>query len=1108
MGDILSLSKEEIREHYRKAESLIKEWGENDSFVRVGSNGPGEGWYEYPQGFDGNIRRPKLLTTQGDLSKDYEKLVRNAAEGVRSIYSTLNFLNPETGFVQVKESSQVWRKEDEDDNPVQGNPLPEYSDIEFMTLFSDVDLKSEIKPRREEDGIKRTVEKSMEIYVREFEKLTPNSINVLDSGGGFYPFIHHDVTKPIGKEFDGEKRGRIFDELTDRFNERLEEIWETVKEEVPEASGILDPDMLNNKNRLMKVPLSIHKDLDIVVHPIDPENPDFDSEQAPAADRVIQETKEWLRTQNADSSDIETLVRQLWPDYEGTWKERLEKWYEEDKRKREKRKEERLEHKRKMEERRGELGEKGESIEGFPVTNSFDDILAVIDTIDMRDMVSPHITDERDGQAPRFDPPWRESDTGTSCFADREKFIDINEGNTGGGPVKFAAREFGLISSCNESLEGSDWWKAVELLRQEYGYKIPILIPDADTEIPGGGGETYDQTPHSGIIKAGLAFGVIDKEDLIEVEKDGEEDPETKEVFPIARKPAKYNQILRELESRGFEHNRDKRYFKKVGENKTKFVPKLLGDDILADYHFATMEESNELYVYRNGVYQRKGEAVVGREAQKRLGEDSKNQRVKEAVGYIKRDTQHPMEDFGARKGLVGVENGVLNLETRELEDFDPEFLIMTKIPVKYDPEAECPKIKEFIKDIVAGGKNVKKIQEMIGYTLLRENPLNKAFMGLGPGGNGRSTLFDLIHDFLGRENTASVDLADLIYDKFASADLFGKLGNFCADISDRKIKHSGRFKKLVGEDQIRAQHKNQDAFHFKCYATPWFSANELPETTDKTRSFYRRWIIINFPYTFTADEGELEKEGFKEKDPELPDPLKTEEEFSGLLNWALDGLDRVLEQKKFTGERSIKKKRRLWERESDPVREFLDDWCIEEKDFEIPKEIVRQAYHKFCAENDYTFLSPGPLTKKLKSHGVSSSRPRTDEHGRVHCYKGFTLKPEFVKKKGLVQVVQPFSFLLSQYEEEEIEDWGLDYYKQKNRTLDHLDQQSSPKKDILEFMDPGMAYSHYDVADELGIPDDKAKNELESLYEKNLLKKSPDPEKDFARYMLDEGVD
>ncbi|KXB00983.1 hypothetical protein AKJ41_03235 [candidate division MSBL1 archaeon SCGC-AAA259O05] len=537
----MSLSKKEILESYRRAEPIVKKWAENGDYVRLGSNGPGEGWYEYPEGYSENVRRPRML------DGDYRKLSKKAAKGARSIYGTITIINPKDGFVQQKKPNQVWKKENEDDNPVQGNPLPEYEDIESVTLFADVDLEGDYKPRREEEDVKKTVEKAIPIYVKELRKLAPNSVNVLDSGGGFYPHIHHSVTKPIAEEFEGEARGWIFDELMSRFNTRLDEIEEIVKDEVVGASEILDPDALNNKNRLMKAPLSIHRKLDIVVHPIDPDNPDFDPEPAPVTEEVVEETEKWLDTRDSNSKDTETLISELWPDYEGSWEERLRQWYEDEKEKREKREKERLEHKRKMEERRGELREKGVSIKGFPVTNCFEDILAGLETIDVRDMVSPYITDERDGQQPRFNPPWRSSETGTSCFASRENFVDINEGNTGGGPVKFAAREHELISSCDEDLEGEKWWQALELLRQEYGYKIPILIPDGNTKMPGEDSETYDQTPHWAIIKAGFAFGIIDESHIAEREIEGEEEKE--EYFPIGAYPSEYNQILRKLEN-------------------------------------------------------------------------------------------------------------------------------------------------------------------------------------------------------------------------------------------------------------------------------------------------------------------------------------------------------------------------------------------------------------------------------------------------------------------------------------------------------------------------------------------------------------------------------
>lgn len=467
----MTLKKQEIKKHYQKVWPIIKKWGEDNGHLRIASNGPGSGWYDYVDGYDGNVRRPKILTRK----RDYGNLVKTAMRGVRSIYATLNFLDPEKGFVQKKESSQVWKKKEDGDKVVEGNPLPEYEDIEFMTLFADVDLEGDYKPKRGEEKIKQTVIGAIQVYTNEFKKLAPNSINILDSGGGFYPFIHHDVTKPIGREFSGEVRGRIFDELTDRFNERLEKIWETVKSEVPKAEEFLAPDLLNNKNRLMKTPLSIHKKLDVVVHPIDPESPNFETEKAPATNGVIQETKKWLENLNAESKDVEVLIPELWPKYDGTWKERLQNWHKEDKQRREKLEEERKRQAERRKERLKELREGGKSLEDVKITNEIEDVFAAIDSIDVRDLAKPYITDQRD--PPRFNPPWRVSESGTSCFATDSIFVDISEGNTGGGPVKFVARVEGLISSCKEKVEGEKWMRAVELLRKEYGYPIPKFDP-------------------------------------------------------------------------------------------------------------------------------------------------------------------------------------------------------------------------------------------------------------------------------------------------------------------------------------------------------------------------------------------------------------------------------------------------------------------------------------------------------------------------------------------------------------------------------------------------------------------------------------------------------
>lgn len=110
-----------------------------------------------------------------------------------------------------------------------------------------------------------------------------------------------------------------------------------------------------------------------------------------------------------------------------------------------------------------------------------------------------------------------------------------------------------------------------------------------------------------------------------------------------------------------------------------KFVPMWLAQDIMTDYHFATHGDSEELFVYDEGIYEPKGEMVVREESQKRLGEFVKNHYVNETVEAVKRQNYVPNEKFNNPSDCIAVQNGLLNVEEQELEEFDPQHIHLAK---------------------------------------------------------------------------------------------------------------------------------------------------------------------------------------------------------------------------------------------------------------------------------------------------------------------------------------------------------------------------------------------------------------------------------------------
>jgi len=472
--------------------------------------------------------------------------------------------------------------------------------------------------------------------------------------------------------------------------------------------------------------------------------------------------------------------------------------------------------------------------------------------------------------------------------------------------------------------------------------------------------------------------------------------------------------------------------------DKGKFVSLWLGEDIMNDYHFATHEDSNQLYVYQDGIYKDNGEKKAKQEAQKRLGQYRRNHYINETLEMIKIENYTPPNKFNNPNGSIVVENGLLDLETRELKPHSPKHIHITKIPWEYNPEADCPEIKQFISEVVHDC-DIKLIQEMFGYCLLRDYPYAKAFMLRGEGANGKSTLLELLEKFLGEDNVATPSLQELLNNKFAKIDLHGKLANIHADLSAEKLDKTGTFKMLTGGDTIRGEKKYQGAINFKNHAKLIYSSNQLPRTTDRTNAFFRRWITIDFPNTFTSKDSKTKTD--------LPNCLINEESMSGLLNWALDGLDRIKEQNGFSMTDARKKIKEEWIMNSDSVRGFINKAITTEQEAIIKKKDLYKVYQAFCNENNLHVAQPQTLTKKLNTMipQAQQIRPRIDGD-RPRCWKNICLRKDFELQDSLVQDV-PRLYTTTIACEGSNNDNG-NYKKGNQNTQDILDQGVNKEKE------------------------------------------------------------
>jgi putative DNA primase/helicase len=296
-------------------------------------------------------------------------------------------------------------------------------------------------------------------------------------------------------------------------------------------------------------------------------------------------------------------------------------------------------------------------------------------------------------------------------------------------------------------------------------------------------------------------------------------------------------------------------------------------------FQFKTLRDTKDIYSYDEGVWSPKAESIIHAECQKRLAERTSTHYVEEVVNYIRRETYVDREAFNADLNLINLENGVYNIEQGQMLPHSPSYMFTHRLPITYHAAAKCPTIEKFLEDIQPDETQKKGLLELIGYCLYRTYPIQRAFLAVGDGANGKSTFINLVKKFLSASNTASLSLHELEEQRFAKGVLYDKHANLYPDLSSRALSQTGIFRMLTGGDQITADKKFREQFNFVNYAKMIFSANQVPRSpVDDSDAFYRRWIIENFPNTFEGDKA----------DPHILDKLTTMEELSGLLNLAL----------------------------------------------------------------------------------------------------------------------------------------------------------------------------------------------------------------------------
>jgi len=299
--------------------------------------------------------------------------------------------------------------------------------------------------------------------------------------------------------------------------------------------------------------------------------------------------------------------------------------------------------------------------------------------------------------------------------------------------------------------------------------------------------------------------------------------------------------------------------------------------------------------------------------------------------------------------------NMVIDVSTGDEFKADPGSFYTSPIPHNIGQSTDTPNIDQLFTDWV-GEDRRDILYEICAYCMLPSYPIHRMFWFLGSGRNGKGRFMALVRKVIGAPNITSTDLERLADSRFESAKLFKKLVAFVGETDHNVLRRTNLLKTLTGDDPVSAEFKNKEPFDFFNTAKILIATNSLPGIEDKTDGWYSRNIIIDFPNQF----------------PEGKDVIGNidEWEIENMCRKCIDILQDLLRKGEFVGEGTIADKRARYEEASNPIKMFLDMYCEEDVNNDIPMFIFRDAFVPFLEERGYRKMAEREISMKLKNEG------------------------------------------------------------------------------------------------------------------------------------------
>ena len=357
-----------------------------------------------------------------------------------------------------------------------------------------------------------------------------------------------------------------------------------------------------------------------------------------------------------------------------------------------------------------------------------------------------------------------------------------------------------------------------------------------------------------------------------------------------------------------------------------------------------------------------------------------------------------PMSASSTNEVKINLKNGTFKCYDGKFDfcDFSPEDRLTYQLPFEFNRNAKADKFMLFLEEVIPEKEARMLVAEYIAYIFAKHLRWEKCLVLLGSGGNGKSVLIDIVTALLGEQNVCHFSLSRLCEaNGYYRAEIGNYLLNACSEMGSKNTDPE-MVKQLFSNDPVSARSPYGKPVTVSNYCRFLFSANFISnKDMEQTIGYFRRYLFLEFNATIPEWK----------KNPNLAREI-IEEELSGVFNWVLEGLKRILEpnRKGFTYSKHIDNTNKRIERNSNSVALFMCDENLQpssEKHEEA--KTLYDRYKNFCEDNHYGVASKHEFLRRLETQlKYCVKRKTTNNATWVYCEtakKTEKDKNEFVEK-------------------------------------------------------------------------------------------------------------